>query len=169
VAIKALGIAHKSDAKAVRLNLHDATSVRLAAEDLVALGNGLLVERMIEGAVMELIVGVTRDTECGLLMTVGAGGILVELLQDNVSMLLPVTGEDVRRALRSLRLAPVLDGYRGAPAADVDALVDAVLAIARFACDNADRLEELDVNPLMVCAKGRGAVAADVLLRMRGE
>lgn len=169
VALKALGIAHKSDVHALRLNLQEAASVMAAAQDLAELGEGLLVERMIDDAVAELIVGVTRDPECGLMLTLGAGGLLVELLQDSVSMLLPVSAEDVDRALSSLRIAPLLGGYRGAPAADVEALAEAVLAIARFAGDNAERLEELDVNPLMVCAKGRGAVAADVLLRIRGQ
>ncbi|MDH3412991.1 MAG: acetate--CoA ligase family protein, partial [Gammaproteobacteria bacterium] len=75
--------------------------------------------------------------------------------------------QDVVDALRSLRLWPLLEGFRNRPAADVDAVVEAVLAVQRFATDNLGTLEELDINPLMVRARGQGAVAADALIRLR--
>lgn len=166
VALKALGVAHKTEAGALRLRLPDAAAVRAAATELLPLGDGLLVEAMVDGAVAEIILGVVNDPQYGLLLTLGAGGILTELLEDSRTLLLPVTREEVAEALGSLRVARLLRGYRGAAAADVTAAVDAALAVARFAEANAAALRELDVNPLMLRAAGKGAVAADALLRM---
>src|SRR5690606_3549536 len=121
VAVKALGIAHKSEAGAVRLNLRDPAAVRAAADDLLPLGTGLYVERMVEGAVAELIVGITRDPLFGPVMTVGIGGVLVELLKDSVTILLPTSCHEIGAALRSLRMYALLEGYRGRPVADREA------------------------------------------------
>ncbi|MGE0500524.1 MAG: acetate--CoA ligase family protein [Rhizobiaceae bacterium] len=168
VALKALGIAHKSEAGAVKLNLRDETAVRLSAQVLVGLGTGLYVERMVQGGVAELIVGITRDPLFGPVMTVGTGGVLVELLKDSATLLLPASRDEVDAALLGLKLFPLLDGFRGRPKADLDAAVDAILGIAAFALDHADELDELDINPLIVCAEGQGAWIADALLVMEG-
>ena len=125
-----------------------------------------LVERMVENAVAELIVGIKRDDQFGPALVIGSGGIFVELLSDNTSLLLPTDRAAVERAIRSLAVAKLLDGYRGNPAADVDALVKAILAIAAYAEANWDSLLELDVNPLMVLPEGAGVVAADALILM---
>jgi acyl-CoA synthetase (NDP forming) len=162
VAVKALGVAHKSEAGAVKLNLDDAGSVRAAAQAMAGMGTGLYVERMVTGGIGELIVGVTRDPLFGPVMTVGTGGVMVELLQDTATLLLPASREDVEAALRSLRLFPLLDGFRGRPKADVGAAVAAILGIAGFALSHAKHLEELDVNPLIVCPDG--AWVADALM-----
>ena len=167
VALKALGIAHKTERRAVRLGLSEPGSIRAAAQDLLACSDRLLVERFLPGSTAELIVGVHRDPQFGLLLTVGSGGTLVELLADTVTLLLPVTEADVRRALSRLRCAALLDGYRGKEPADLDAAVRAILAIAGLAAVECDRLEELDVNPLGVGGWGRGAVALDALIRTR--
>jgi acyl-CoA synthetase (NDP forming) len=167
VAVKALGIAHKSEAGAVRLHLANAEEVRAAADALGKIGSGLLVEEMIVDGVAELLVGVTRDAQFGLLMTIAAGGVLVELLGDSASLLLPASKEDIRAAILSLKTAPLLQGFRGRPAGDLEAAVDAAAAIARFAEAHTGELEELDVNPLIVRPQGLGAVAVDALIRMR--
>ncbi len=164
VALKALGVAHKSEAGAVKLNLKDEASMRAAAEQLTGLGSGLYVERMVEGGIGELIVGITRDPLFGPVMTIGSGGVLVELLKDSATLLLPASRNDVEAALRGLKLFPLLDGFRGRPKADLAAAVDAVLKISDFALANAAMLAELDVNPLIVCAEGKGAWVADALL-----
>lgn len=169
VALKALGIAHKSEHDAVRLNLKDATSVKAAASDLAGLGTGLYVERMVTGAVAELIVGIVDDPQFGPVMTLGTGGVLVELLQDTATLLLPSSRESVEAALRSLRMFPLLDGYRGQPKADLEAAIDAIMGIAAFAVNNSGRIVELDINPLLVCSEGHGAWIADALLVTRGE
>ncbi|MBV8209906.1 MAG: acetate--CoA ligase family protein [Burkholderiaceae bacterium] len=165
VVVKALSaeLAHKSDVGAVRLNLTGATQVREAVAALSARFANVLVEKMISGALLELIVGVTRNEQFGLALTIGAGGIWVELLSDAATLLLPATRADIERALRGLRCFALLDGYRGRPRADLPAVVDAIAAVAAFAEANADRLVELDVNPLI--ATPQGATAVDALVR----
>ncbi|MGD9912703.1 MAG: acetate--CoA ligase family protein [Rhizobiaceae bacterium] len=165
VALKALGIAHKSEAGAVKLNLRDEASVRQSAQGMAALGKGLYVERMVEGGVAELIVGITHDPLFGPVMTVGTGGVMVELLQDSATLLLPAARDEVLAALRSLKMFPLLDGFRGRPQADLHAAVNAILEIGRFAMEHA--VEELDVNPLIVCGERQGAWVADALLVMK--
>ena len=85
-----------------------------------------------EGGVAELIVGVTRDPLFGPVMTVGSGGVLVELLKDSATLLLPASRDEIEAALRGLKLFPLLDGFRGRPKADLDAAIDAILGIAGF-------------------------------------
>ncbi|MGY8638501.1 acetate--CoA ligase family protein [Bradyrhizobium sp. 14AA] len=169
VALKALGVAHKSEVGAVRLNLKDADAVSSAARDLSPLARGLYVERMVGDGVAELIVGFTRDPVFGPVMTLGTGGVMVELLRDTVTVLLPATRDNIEVALRSLRLYPLLDGYRGKPKADINAAINAIAAIADFVRKNASEIEELDINPLIVCAEGKGAFIADALLVLGGQ
>ncbi len=169
VALKALGVAHKSEAGAVRLDLKAAQDVRAAATALLPLGAGLYVERMVEGGVAELIVGFTRDPVFGPVMTLGSGGVLVELLRDSAILLLPAAPAEIEAALRSLRLFALLDGYRGRPRADLAAAVAAVAGVAAFVAGRADAVAELDINPLIVCGEGRGAWIADALLVFREE
>lgn len=162
VALKALGIVHKSEHDAVRLNLAEPDAVRRAAVELAPIGTALHVERMIEGGVAELIVGVTRDPVLGPVMTLGSGGVLVELLADTATLLLPARRDEIEAALRSLKLFPLLDGYRGRPRADLHAGIEAIAGIAGFALAHGEAIEELEVNPLIVCEKG--AWIADALV-----
>jgi acetate---CoA ligase (ADP-forming) len=166
VALKALGVAHKSEAGAVKLNLRDAEAVRNVAAEVLPLGAGLYVERMVQGGVAELIVGFTRDPLFGPVMTLGSGGVLVELLKDSATLLLPASRADIEAALRGLKLFPLLDGFRGRPKADLDAAVGAIEKLADFVLAHAGDIAELDVNPLIVCAEGQGAWAADALMIM---
>ncbi len=115
----------------------------------------------------ELIVGVSRDPVCGLTLSIGAGGVLVALLEDSVTLTLPTTEAAIRGAILSLKVALLLRGYRGGPKGDIDAAVAAVQAVVRYVETNVALLEELDVNPLLVLAEGEGAVAADALIRLR--
>jgi acetyl-CoA synthetase len=132
-----------------------------------SIGEDFLLEEMIGGALAELIVGLSRDPQFGPYLTIGAGGVLVELLRQSTQVLLPATREDIRRALEGLPFYPLLTGYRGSAPADIEALVDAIEAITRFAQDNSDRLYELDVNPLLALPKG--AVAVDALVRIKED
>ena len=165
VAVKALGVAHKTERGAVRVGVEGAEAVAAAARELLPLGDGrVLVERCVEDVVAELIVGVARDPAFGLMLTIGSGGTLVELLGDSATLLLPTSAAEVRKALASLRCAPLLDGYRGRPKADVAALASAIEAVAAFAVAHHGTLAELDVNPLAATADG--AFALDALLRL---
>jgi acetate---CoA ligase (ADP-forming) len=163
VALKALGLAHKTEAGAVVLGLSDADAVAEAAGRM-PVGQGFLVERMVGGAVAELILGVVRDPAHGLALTIGAGGVLAELMADTATLMMPATEEEIRAGIGGLRAAPLLRGFRGRTPGDVDAVVRAVMAVQAFAVANADRLLELDVNPLIVTPSG--AVAADALVRL---
>ena len=165
--VKALGrdLAHKTELGGVALNLADKHQVRDAARAMAGLSDRFLLEEMVGGAVAELIVGIARDPQFGPYLTIGAGGIFVELLRQSEQILLPASRLEIERALQRLPLYPVLQGYRGRHAADLPALVDAIEAIADFAMDNADCLFELDVNPLL--ALDRGAVAVDALVRIK--
>ncbi|NRP87109.1 hypothetical protein GFPCMMHI_03029 [Ensifer adhaerens] len=167
VALKALGIEHKSEAGAVKLNLWDKNAVRDAAEGMAPIARGYLVERMIERPVAELIVGAVRDPVVGLTLTVGAGGILVELLEDSVVLPLPVTKAEVLDRISRLKIRKLIEGYRGSAASSLEIVADAVVSAAEYVVKNAALLEELDINPLMVLGESRGVVAADALIRRR--
>ncbi|TWB57508.1 acetyl-CoA synthetase [Rhizobium sp. ERR 922] len=167
VALKALGVEHKSDVGAVKLNLWDRNAVRDAAEGMAGLSHGFLVERMIDRPIAELIVGAVRDPVVGLTLTVGAGGILVELLEDSVVLPLPVTKAEVLERISRLKVRKLVEGYRGNAGSSLEIVADAVLSAAEYVVTNAAHLEELDINPLMVLAESRGAIAADALIRRR--
>jgi hypothetical protein len=124
---------------------------------------------MVTDAVAELIVGINRDPVFGLHLVLGAGGQLVELIADRAILMMPATGAEILDALRSLKSARLLQGYRNRPAGDLEGVASAVLALQDFAAASAGRLVELDVNPLMVRPEGQGAVAADVLIRLAGN
>ncbi|MBY5866286.1 acetate--CoA ligase family protein [Rhizobium leguminosarum] len=166
VVLKALGIAHKTEAGAVVLNLKDIKAVSNAAAAMPP-NAGFLVEKMIDPPVAELIVGAIRDPVFGLSLTLGAGGIFVELLEDSIILPLPATKTDIRAAISRLKLAKLINGYRGRPKGDLEAAVAAVAAAADYVVRNAARLEELDLNPLMVLPEGRGVAAVDALIRRR--
>ena len=168
VAVKAVSaeIAHKTEAGAVALNLIDADAVDEAAARMLGISGRVLVERMVTDGVAELIVGIDRDAQFGPYLVVGFGGVLVELINDSRTLLLPTDRSRVTAALQSLKTAPMLKGYRGLPRADLAAAVDAVMAVTEFAAAHADTILELDVNPLIVRAQGKGAVAADALVRL---
>ncbi|MBY5643569.1 acetate--CoA ligase family protein [Rhizobium leguminosarum] len=166
VVLKALGIAHKTEAGAVALNLKDIEAVSNAAADMPP-NAGFLVEKMIDAPVVELIIGAIRDPVFGLSLALGAGGIFVELLEDSVILPLPATKTDIRAAISRLRLAKLIYGYRGRPKGDLEAAVGAVSATADYVVKNAACLEELDINPLMVLPEGHGVIAVDALIRRR--
>lgn len=167
VAVKAVAadIAHKTEAGAVRLNLQSGSEVAAAVAAMAGLGERFLVEAMAPPPLAELLLGARGDSVFGPALTIAGGGVWTEQRRDAVSLLLPTGAAEVADAIAGLALAPALQGARGGPAADLDALVAAALAVAAFAEQHAARLVELDVNPLF--ALPRGAVAVDALLRLR--
>ena len=169
VVLKADGdIEHKTEAGAVKLNLRDEAELRAACAAMTSAPgftfDGFLVQAMVTGGV-ELVVGVKRDPQCGPVLLVGLGGVLVEVLRDTALALAPVGSAEARRMLESLKGYKLLQGYRGAPAANLDAVCDTIVRVSEFAADYADRVEEIDVNPLL--ARPDGAVALDALIVLR--
>ncbi|MEV3990485.1 acetate--CoA ligase family protein [Streptomyces sp. NPDC049837] len=162
-------LAHKTELGLVRLGLTSASQVRDTYRELTdfarcegAALDGILVCQMVDPGV-EMVVGVTHDELFGPTVTVGLGGVLVEVLRDT-AVRVPPFGEDQARAmLGELRGRALLDGVRGAPPRDVDALVEVVLRVQRMALELGEGLAELDINPLMVLERGQGAVALDAM------
>jgi acyl-CoA synthetase (NDP forming) len=167
--LKGLGVAHKTEAGAVKLNLAGRQAVLDAAKAMAGVASGFLVEKMVGKPVAELIVGAMRDPVAGPVLTIGAGGILVELLEDSAILTLPTDEKTIREAISGLKIAKLLNGYRGAPKGDIHALIAAVASAASYVVSNASIIEELDVNPIMVLPAGDGVVAADALIRLRKQ
>jgi acyl-CoA synthetase (NDP forming) len=171
VVMKASGgqIAHKTELGLVKIGLTSASQVRDAYRELTDIAryegvdlDGVLVCQMVERGV-EMVVGVTHDDLFGPTVTVGLGGVLVEVLQDTAVRVPPFGEVQARDMLTELRGRALLDGVRGRPAADLDALVEVVMRVQRMALELGDELAELDINPLMVLPRGQGAVALDAL------
>jgi acyl-CoA synthetase (NDP forming) len=162
VAVKALGTAHKTDEQGVRLSLRGARQVRAAAADLLARFPAVLVERMVTGGVAELLVGVEPDPVLGPVLTVGAGGVLTEVLRDVAHVVLPARPDEIRAALLGLRCSGLLTGYRGASPVDLDALVATVARVVELVLDTPG-VVSLEINPVIVTTGG--AWACDALIR----
>ncbi len=164
VKVSSAAIAHKTEAGGVALNLRNADAVKAAATRMAKLAPELLVERMVTGAVAELIVGLASDPQFGLALVVGAGGILTELLKDSVSIILPTSRREIERTLKSLKVWKLVEGFRG-KSGDAISVIKAIEAVAAFAEAHRGLIAELDVNPLLVLPAG--AVAVDALIKMR--
>ena len=162
-------IAHKTEIGGVALDLRDRAALASAAEALAeraraalphARIDGFVVQEMIAG--IEAIVGARSDPLYGPMLLIGSGGILVELAHDTALRLLPVTPGEVGAMVEQLKLAKLIAGFRGRPAADRQALEAAALALGQFFLDHRARLSEIEINPLMLRAAGSGAVAVNV-------
>ena len=170
--IESPDISHKSEAGGVRLELADAFALRQAWRDVMAQTTlrapearitGMLVARMAAPG-LEMSIGVQRDAQFGLTLMVGLGGVWIEVLGDVSLRLLPISDAQARSMLGKLKTAPLLGGFRGTPARDVDALVVAMQALARFAADQGNRFVSVEINPLIVYAAREGVTAVDARL-----
>jgi acetyl-CoA synthetase len=157
--VKAVGIDHKSDSGGVVVGVSDLASLRAAADQVGRISDRLLVERFIPGAVAELVVGIRREHPIGWTVTIGTGGELVELAEDSVTLLAPLTDTDIAAAIGRLRAGRLIDGYRGRPSGDMAATVTAVRSIVETALTTPG-IVELEVNPLLVLPDGAWAVDA---------
>ena len=167
VALKlvAAEIVHKTESGAVVLGLKSPEEVVAEGQKLLSktLGKGhLLVQEMVQGT--EVLLGARMDPQYGPFLMVGLGGILVEVLKDVAIRLLPVDEAEARRMLQELRGSKVLQGVRGQGPRDIDALVKAMVGLSNIFAAHLNHLADLEINPLMVRAQGRGAAAVDVRL-----
>ncbi len=169
VVIKAAAadLEHKTEVGGVALNIQSAGEAGQAAERLSKLSPTLLVEEMITDGVAEVLIGIIVDPQFGQVLVLGAGGVLTELMADSVSLLPPWSHDSIAAGLRRLGIAKLLAGFRGKQAGDVEALIEAALSVARYAAANVSRLVEVDVNPVIVRPRGKGAVAVDTMMRLQ--
>jgi len=162
-------ILHKSDAKVVLLNIktpdelkekwelihENARKYRPDAEIL-----GVLIAPMLKVG-REIIIGVTEDPQFGHAIMFGLGGIFVEVLKDVTFRIVPITERDARKMIREIKSYPILAGARGEEPADIDAIVDLLLKVSKLVDDLRDYIKEMDLNPVFVYEKGKGAVVVD--------
>ncbi len=168
-------IPHKTEAGAVRLDLRDEQAVRAACEKILANAkahapaahiDGVLVQEMVTGGV-EMIAGIQYDPQLGPMLLFGTGGVMVEVYDDVALRRCPVTRDEARDMIGEVRGAKLLDGFRGAPKADVEALADALVRLSHLAVHLEGVVAEIDVNPLMVLPAGQGVKAVDALVVLK--
>lgn len=168
-------LAHKTEAGAVALGIASAEELKAAAENMTqnvarhdpeAVSDMFLVEAMAPAPLAELVVAIRRDAQFGLSLTLGSGGILVELLGDTVTLLLPASDAEIGRALDKLRVSKLLNGFRGGPIADRDVLIATLQSLASFAMTR-DELAEIEINPLFVYQDS--VLAIDALCHVNSE
>jgi acetyltransferase len=164
-------IAHKTEADGIRLNLDSDAAVRSAYREILqnaerfapqACVQGVLVQEMLVGGI-EVIIGATKDPVFGHAIMFGLGGIFVEALRDVAFRIAPLSRADAEEMIEEIAGHRVLAGIRGQPAADREAIIDAILQVSRLVSDHRDEISELDINPLLVFPKG--AKAVDGLIR----
>lgn len=157
------GIAHKSDVGGVALGLRSAEAVAAAWRDMAArLGPRVLVAPMVVGPTVEMILGMHRDPDFGPVVLIGFGGVHAEVLRDAAFARPPFDAAEARRLVDRLRLRPLLDGARGAPPCDIDALCEAAARFSVLADALRDHIDSFDVNPLL--ARSEGCIAVDALV-----
>ena len=157
-------LVHKTELGAVMLNINDPLALEKACQDLFKIGSSLLIEKMVQDSVAELIIGVGLDPIFGKYIIIGSGGILVELFKESIPLLFPVNREDVSLALSKLKVFPLINGYRGNPEGDVEMIIDCVMATVKLVSEN--DIDELDINPLLVLKRGSGVIAVDTLIKL---
>ena len=169
-------IPHKTEAGVVRLNLRNADEVRAAHAAILsnakqhapkATLNGVLVQEMVSGGV-EVIVGVSYDAQLGPTLLFGTGGVMVEVYQDVAMRHCPITPTEAHDMIAEVKGAKLLQGFRGKPACDIDALADVLVKVSHLAVNLNGALAELDINPLLVLPKGQGVKAVDALAALKG-
>ena len=160
VTLKGLGLAHKSESGAVRVGIANTQDLTVGLNSMPTTIREFLVEQTITEVVAEILVSVRRDAPVGWLITLGAGGINTELWRDTACLLAPSTDDEILRALQKLRIWPLLQGFRGRPGANVDALIDVTQKLVSAAIKNG--LVEIELNPVLVTPKT--AIAVDALM-----
>jgi acetate---CoA ligase (ADP-forming) len=172
VKVQSPDIPHKSDIGGVHLGAATPAEVEAAARQVLenarrncpqATIDGILVQEMVADGV-EFILGMTYDPQFGPLIVCGAGGVTVEVFKDAAVLLPPFGRDDVTAALGSLKVMKLLDGFRGAPPRDIDALIECCLRFAAFVVATDGRFAAIDLNPVFVCARGGGVRIADALM-----
>jgi acyl-CoA synthetase (NDP forming) len=161
-------VIHKSDTGAVKLNLKTKEEVEGAFDDLMKIPaqseKKISVQGMADEPITELIIGMTTDPQFGPALMFGIGGILVELLEDVSFRIAPITEYDANEMIKEIKGFPILDGYRGKPKADLDAIVKTLLKISDLVVEH-EEINEMDLNPVFIYENGLICVDARVILK----
>ncbi len=157
-------IVHKTDVGGVVLSIHNEAELIRAFQLLKQISDEILIERMAAPPLLECLVGLRKHAQFGYILIVGAGGRWTELLDDTSVLLLPVDQAELREALAALKIGRLLGGYRG-PAADLEALVEAVMRLISYCINEGSGLTEVEINPLFIYAETDGVVAVDAVIR----
>ena len=161
VVLKVLGPAHKSELGEVFLNLENQKAVKNALKKVSK--KHVIIEKMIDDAIVELLIGIVHDPAHGMLLTIGAGGVFTEILSDTSSLLLPSSEDDVLECFNQLKISRIAKGYRGFSGVELNQIVDAIMKIQEFVFDNRDKVFEIEINPLIVTSSE--AIVGDALIR----
>lgn len=163
-------IVHKSDTGAVKLGLKTKDDVERAYEELMKIPSQaekkISVQKMADEPITELIIGMTTDPQFGPALMFGIGGILVELLEDVSFRIAPITEYDANEMIHEIKGFPILDGYRGKPKADLDAIIKTLLKISDFVVKH-EEINEMDLNPVFIYEKGLICVDARIILKKK--
>jgi len=161
-------IVHKSDTGAVKLNIKNEDETAQAYDELMKIPSqsekSISVQKMADEPITELIIGMTTDAQFGPALMFGIGGILVELLEDVSFRIAPITEYDAREQIHEIKGFPILDGYRGKPKADIDAIVKTLLTISDLVTKH-EEINEMDLNPVFIYEKGLICVDARIILK----
>ena len=152
---------HKTEIGGVIININNEKELKQKTNKFR--GN-ILIEKMISNSIFEMIIGIKNDSQFGPTIILGAGGIYTELFKDTTTLLLPLNKKIILDEIKKLKFSKILFGFRGSDIADIDALVNTILKVAVFAEKNSDKISEVDINPLIVCKKGKGVFAVDALI-----
>jgi len=174
VKVESADIPHKTEAGGVALGLSDLASAKAAANRILAAARHYAPQARIDGVVvaemqtgLEVIVGAVCDPYFGPVVMFGLGGITTELLHDVSYRFAPFDVHTAHEMIEELRIAPLFKGYRGRPPLDIEALADLISRVSCLIADHADRIMEIDVNPVFVRNEGEGVAAADALIVLR--
>ena len=170
-------IIHKTDAKAIKLNINSDRDLELAYEEIMANGKtynpeakiiGVNIQQMAEKGVAEIIIGSMRDVNFGPILMFGLGGIFVEIFKDVSYRVCPISEEEANRMIRSIKAFPLLNGYRGQPKGDINQLVKVILKCCTLLIDN-PKIVELDLNPILIFENGKGVMVVDARIILKEE
>ena len=160
--IKVSGVAHKTEQSGVVLNVQTDEDLSRHAKRLLGYSDTLLLEPYFQGSVAEMLLGVVREPDGLFRLTIGSGGVLTEVMQDTVSLLLPVSEAQLQSAIAKLRIASLLNGYRGQAMAHIPSIISTILKLCEWVESHAEHLAEVEINPLL-CLESK-SIVADALI-----
>ncbi len=172
VKVSSAQILHKSDVGGVKLNIKNKEELEVAYNEIIESCSKACPDAIIDGVIVntmhpkgvEMIIGMNNDSQFGPMMMLGMGGVFVEVFKDVALAPAPLCKEEAEKMLQSLKAYTLLNGYRGSEVCDIDALVELLCELSKFAAENKDSIKEFDFNPVFVYPKGKGTAIADALI-----